>query len=93
MKMILIATIAVLGMALAGWLTFASSDESITIKVDKVEIQEDTREAVEAGEELLDDISEETEDAVEETQESTEELTVQPADRSSVETEAADREE
>lgn len=100
MKTILIATIAVLGMALAGWLTFASSDESLTIEVDKVEIREDTREAVEAGEELLNDISRETEEisedaeeAVEGTLESTEELTVTPLDRASEETEVTERNE
>ena len=96
MKTILIATIAVLGMALAGWLTFASSEERLTIEVDKVEIREDTQEAVEAGEGLLNDISRETEeiskeaeDAVEDTQESTEEPTVTPLDQSFEEAETA----
>lgn len=100
MKTILIATIAVLGMALAGWLTFASSEESLTIEVDKVEIREDTREAVEAGEGLLNDISRETEeiskeaeDAVEDTEESTEELTGTPLDQSSEEAEVTERKE
>lgn len=75
MKIILFAIIAVLGMALAGWLTFASSEEDITIRVDKAEVRQDTKQAVQAGEKLIDKISDATEEAVEESGESIDQLT------------------
>ena len=69
MKMIVMAVIAVIGMALAGWLTFASSDENISIEVNKAEVKADTKSVVEAGENLLDEISDATTNVVEDAKE------------------------
>jgi len=64
MKLFLIITVAILGMILGGWLTFSSSEDEMTIKVDKAEVVDDTRDAVDAGERLVERISEKTSDAV-----------------------------
>tara|TARA_R110002072_G_scaffold303029_3_gene491492 strand:+ start:5335 stop:5664 length:330 start_codon:yes stop_codon:yes gene_type:complete len=65
MKMFLISVIAVMAMVLCGWLTFATSDEVVSVSLDTAEVKEDTSKAVEAGEKLLDKVSEVAGDAVE----------------------------
>ncbi len=69
MKMILISIVAVMGMVLCGWLTFASSDDVVSVSVDTAEVKKDTAKAVEAGEELIDKVSEVAGNAVEDTEE------------------------
>ncbi len=65
MKALLIAVVAVTGMVLAGWLTFASSEDMVSVSVDTKEVKEDTKKAVEAGDRLIDNLTESAEDAAE----------------------------
>lgn len=68
MKIVLISVVAVMGMVLCGWLTFANSDEVVSVSIDTAEVKEDTSKAVKAGEELLEKVSEATENAAENTE-------------------------
>jgi uncharacterized protein YxeA len=70
MKMILIAVVAVLAMIFCGWLTFATSEDSISITIDKTEVKEDTSKAVEVGKKLVNEVSKATNDTLEHTGES-----------------------
>ena len=65
MKTVLIIVVAVMAMVLCGWLTFATSDEAVSITIDKAEVKKDTSKAVEVGEKLLDKVSESTQDSEE----------------------------
>lgn len=79
MKTLLIIGFAVVAMALGGWLTFASSDEDVSITVNKAEVKEDTGKVVEAGEKLLDEISETAGKSVDAAKESVKEVTEESA--------------
>ena len=55
MRFIVIAALLIGAMVLVRWLTFTSSDGSVSATVDTMKAKEDTSEAVEKGKEVLDD--------------------------------------
>lgn len=57
MKMFLTLIILVMGMALAGWLTFSQSKDEVSVTINKQEVKQDTRKAAEAGSEVLDQLT------------------------------------
>lgn len=73
MRFIIIAIAAIAGLTLLGWLTFANSEESASITIDKAEVQKDTEEAVDETQETFDKAKEETQEAYREAKEETKE--------------------
>jgi hypothetical protein len=55
MKPVLIALLAIVAMGLLGWITFNDSQDKATITIEKKEIQDDTRKAVDKGKDLVDE--------------------------------------
>ena len=78
MKTLLIVVLAVVAMAFGGWLTFGSSDEDVSITVNKAEVKEDTEKVVKAGEKLLDEISEKAAESVDTVKQSVDEVAEEP---------------
>jgi len=65
MKAFLTALLLIAAMTLAGWLTFTSTEETISVEVDKSEVKKDTGAAVEEGKELARELKESGEQAAE----------------------------
>lgn len=62
MKSLLTIAAVVLLAAVAGWLTFNSSEDSVTVKVNRVEIGEDVKDAADVAREVRNDVSKEVEE-------------------------------
>jgi uncharacterized protein YxeA len=60
MKFVIALVVAVVLMAVAGWLTFSDSKDRATINVETQEMKEDTREAVRKGKEFSEKAGEKT---------------------------------
>jgi beta-lactam-binding protein with PASTA domain len=60
MKFVIALVVAVVLMAVAGWLTFSDSKDRATINVETQEMKEDTREAVRKGNEFSEKDGEKT---------------------------------
>jgi len=67
MKAILIAVIIIMGLSLLGWMTFRTSDNEVSVTVHPDKVKNDTKEAVEAGKQLLDEASDVADRVEEET--------------------------
>ena len=64
MRTVLIITMAVIIMALAGWITFGNTADTATVSVNKEKIKTDTKKIVEKGEELIDTATTKTKEAI-----------------------------
>ena len=79
MKALLIAVVAVVAMAFAGWLTFSRSDENVSISVNTAEVKADTKQIVVAGEKLIDELSDVADKSVDAVEESVGDVAEEPA--------------
>lgn len=64
LRTILVISIVVILMAFFGWLKFSDSNDQATIILDKQEVKEDTKKAVEKAKEVSEDIQEKAKEAL-----------------------------
>lgn len=74
MRFIMIAAAVVVGLSLLGWITFANSEDSASITLDKEEAKYEAQEAVEKTENALNAAEEEAEEVYEEAKEEGQEV-------------------
>ena len=55
LRTILVLALILVAMLMSGWISFRQSEAEINIRIDKQEIQEDTRHAIEKGKALIED--------------------------------------
>ncbi|HUG19768.1 MAG TPA: hypothetical protein VMM56_12360 [Planctomycetaceae bacterium] len=72
MKVLLIISVIVLGLAFVGWLKYSDSEANTTITIDKQEVKKDTEAAVEKSKEVLEDVKQKASEVLDRNGEQTE---------------------
>jgi hypothetical protein len=64
LKTVFWLAVIVIGMAFLGWLSFSDSPQQAAITLDKQQVQDDTRKAIDKVQEVTEDMRERAEEAV-----------------------------